>query len=351
MKTTRDDFTIRAAMIRSAGFTLIELLAVISILTLLISILLPALSSARQTAKAGVCLSQLKSIGNAAAIYLDENEDRFPPVRLERLSPTADAGDFFVNSDHRAAPRWQWFLETDLGPAISSVGFTLIPYPGGDFFYDGSIAGSGAPNGAMELTLDLFVCPTLADEDVARSIRDGAYGYNYQYLGNTYQEHMPGRWDNFAVGRHLIRNPANTVVIADSRGAGPGHGPHSFTLDPPRMATEARARAFGPRESDLDPPTFPGYEYPSTSDSIYAYSPMEPRHKKRGNVLFADMHAVGLTLVELGYEIGDGSGEDRPRGVAIPIRNPDDATYTATNKLWNGEGSDQIAYVHQPSGP
>ena len=88
MKTTRGDFTIRAAMIRSAGFTLIELLAVISILTLLISILLPALSSARQTAKAGVCLSQLKSIGNAAAIYLDENEDRFPPVRLERLSPT-----------------------------------------------------------------------------------------------------------------------------------------------------------------------------------------------------------------------------------------------------------------------
>ena len=56
------------------GFTLIELLVVVAIIALLISILLPSLSKARDTARAVSCLSLLKQFGNAHFSYADAND-------------------------------------------------------------------------------------------------------------------------------------------------------------------------------------------------------------------------------------------------------------------------------------
>ena len=60
------------------GFTLIELLVVVAIIALLISILLPSLNRAKQQARQLVCLTNLKSQGEAAHMYADENKGWIP---------------------------------------------------------------------------------------------------------------------------------------------------------------------------------------------------------------------------------------------------------------------------------
>lgn len=58
---------------RQRGFTLVELLVVIGIIALMMSMLLPALNRARESANAAKCLSNMRSMLMAAAMYANDN--------------------------------------------------------------------------------------------------------------------------------------------------------------------------------------------------------------------------------------------------------------------------------------
>lgn len=88
-----------------SGFTLVELLVVIGIIALLISILLPALNSARVQANTVKCASAVRQVAAASIMYANDNKGYLPPLRENYGDERLNAP--FTNNGYIQTEAWK----------------------------------------------------------------------------------------------------------------------------------------------------------------------------------------------------------------------------------------------------
>ena len=108
----------RKAQLSRSGFTLIELLVVIAIIAILIGLLLPAVQAAREAARRAQCVSNLKQVGLALAIY-EGSQRVLPPGYVSNFK--ADGTDI--------GPGWGWAAmimpQLEQAPIFAALNFSL----------------------------------------------------------------------------------------------------------------------------------------------------------------------------------------------------------------------------------
>jgi prepilin-type N-terminal cleavage/methylation domain-containing protein/prepilin-type processing-associated H-X9-DG protein len=226
------------------GFTLIELLVVISIIAMLVSILLPALSKSRQQAIRLKCSASAKAINNGILSYASDNRDNVVKSWYDATRP----------------------------PATAYLSYAAVLVEGG-YMNENIFSNQGCPNGPTKAYTTLYYYGndyySAADDPIypqsiaygLNGIVQGGYGPLYPYVSPYYGPKVPQY--NFRKNR-LATHPTVTPLAIES------------------------VTPWYPGTSNV----FPGlYHALGVSDGYIPQDRLKPRHEGEGiNAAYADGH-------------------------------------------------------------
>lgn len=155
------------------GFSLVELLVVVAIIAIFAALLLPVLSNARERGRRTACLSNLKQIGLALEMYVQDSDNYFPNT------------------------------------------FFGAPFPGQRRWMDAI--------GVYARSEQIFVCSAVpALEYQPQSANYGSYAYNGAYYNRPSQDAATppcSKWDHgYGVKNSDLATPAETLWVCDAAG-------------------------------------------------------------------------------------------------------------------------------------
>ena len=172
--------------VRRKGFTLIELLVVIAVIAILVALLLPALSGAKEKGKRAACKNSIRQFSLIAHLYANDHEDHVIPGNSNK-----------PDDDHL--------------PVLGNVASNAIVHYGGE---------------------RIAHCPSYGDwfitQQAQRPFEEREYGFviGYNYHGghtNTPWPPLPGYTAQWISPIRLTDNPS-LVLVSDMNDWSPGYG-------------------------------------------------------------------------------------------------------------------------------
>ncbi|MFI5380222.1 MAG: competence type IV pilus major pilin ComGC [Tepidisphaerales bacterium] len=272
-----------------AGFSLVEMLVVLGVITLLISLLMPTLTTVRMRAEQVKCQANLRTIGQAAMLHMNDHLGRLPVAGwhwtlkggVANAAGLEDAGArLFVYYDEGGEER--------PAPITAALAVSLgikVPLDSRENL-EAALAGDGIRR--------YFLCPSDLSPGAGLSqkgegwtapMETSSYVFNEAILGQ--REAADWRTQPPPLGKITrIKRPGVVMLAMDGRPRNQTNDPWLVTFD------------HGPEWSlyDFQQATeLPNVGY---GKETFDYT----RHRYRANVLFADFHVDSIPMTEAGLK-------------------------------------------------